>query len=853
MAQKTKLERFENEVLSRFNLYNSVFSTLPYSNISKTATLLPFFAEFCKQGFDQNKNPIEIVTDFFTQYYPDNSDKDNIDTLFRLIQFIERQVVLFDAIEDASFTSINNFSGRGTLRSSKEEATEKAKTDALKDYLNNFRVRPVLTAHPTQFYPGSVLGIITDLSTAIKDNDLPAIKILLAQLGRTPFFKKEKPTPLDEAKSLMWYLEHVFYHSVSNIHQYIKNNIFDGEEFTNPLINLGFWPGGDRDGNPFVTTEITLKTAQGLRSNVIRNYYRDIRKLRRRLTFKGVESIAAEIEIKLYNSIFSKKEKPEISIEDLKSKLHQIYQLLISDYHGMFAKEVDALLNKVNIFGFHFASLDIRQDSRVHHAAFITLLEGAQKQGVVDKSVDYLNLNENEKIEFLTTLQGDLSPESFKDELVYKTLGSIRAMKEIQKQNGKLGCHRYIISNNQTAQNIFEVFAMIRLSDWEAPNVDVAPLFETISDLTIAPKVMDAVYSNPTYRNHLRSRGDQQTIMLGFSDGTKDGGYLMANWSIFRAKEALTEVSRKHGVKALFFDGRGGPPARGGGNTHQFYASLGDSIESDEIQITVQGQTISSNFGTVNSCQYNLEQLLSSGIANRVFNTNLSELADGDRDTMNELAESSYQAYQDFKSHPKFLPYLEHMSTLKYYAKTNIGSRPTKRGKSKSLDFSALRAIPFVGSWSQLKQNVPGFYGVGLSLEKFDKSGRFDDVVSLYNNNAFFRTLVYNSMMSLTKSFFQLTAYMQNDSEYGAFWTQIHDEYKRSKKYLLKLTGQSELMDNEPAGKASIVMREKIVLPLLTIQQYALGMLHKKGGDEVLEKMVTRSLFGNINASRNSA
>jgi phosphoenolpyruvate carboxylase len=853
MAQKTKLERFENEVLSRFNLYNSVFSTLPYSNISKTATLLPFFAEFCKQGFDQNKNPIEIVTNFFTQYYPDNSDKDNIDTLFRLIQFIERQVVLFDAIEDASFTSINNFSGRGTLRSSKEEATEKAKTDALKDYLNNFRVRPVLTAHPTQFYPGSVLGIITDLSTAIKDNDLPAIKILLAQLGRTPFFKKEKPTPLDEAKSLMWYLEHVFYHSVSNIHQYIKNNIFDGEEFTNPLINLGFWPGGDRDGNPFVTTEITLKTAQGLRSNVIRNYYRDIRKLRRRLTFKGVESIAAEIEIKLYNSIFSKKEKPEISIEDLKSKLHQIYQLLISDYHGMFAKEVDALLNKVNIFGFHFASLDIRQDSRVHHAAFITLLEGAQKQGVVDKSVDYLNLNENEKIEFLTTLQGDLSPESFKDELVYKTLGSIRAMKEIQKQNGELGCHRYIISNNQTAQNIFEVFAMIRLSDWEAPNVDVAPLFETISDLTIAPKVMDAVYSNPTYRNHLRSRGDQQTIMLGFSDGTKDGGYLMANWSIFRAKEALTEVSRKHGVKALFFDGRGGPPARGGGNTHQFYASLGDSIESDEIQITVQGQTISSNFGTVNSCQYNLEQLLSSGIANRVFNTNLSELADGDRDTMNELAESSYQAYQDFKSHPKFLPYLEHMSTLKYYAKTNIGSRPTKRGKSKSLDFSALRAIPFVGSWSQLKQNVPGFYGVGLSLEKFDKSGRFDDVVSLYNNNAFFRTLVYNSMMSLTKSFFQLTAYMQNDSEYGAFWTQIHDEYERSKKYLLKLTGQSELMDNEPAGKASIVMREKIVLPLLTIQQYALGMLHKKGGDEVLEKMVTRSLFGNINASRNSA
>ncbi len=853
MAQKTKLERFETEVISRFQLYNSVFSTLPYSHITKTSTLLPFFTEFCSHGFDQNKNPIEIVENFFELYYPNNSERDNTDILFRLIQFIERQVVLFDAIEDAAFTEVNNFSGRGTLRSSKEEATEKTKRAALRDYLNNFKVRPVLTAHPTQFYPGSVLGIITDLSAAIKANNLPSIKLLLAQLGRTPFFKKEKPSPLDEARSLMWYLDNVFYHSVSNIHQYIKNNIFDGKDFQNPLINLGFWPGGDRDGNPFVTTEITIKTAQELRSNVIRNYYRDVRKLRRRLTFKGVEEITIEIETKLYNSIFSKKEQPEISLSDLKAKLHEIHQLLVSDYHSMFAKEVDALINKVNNFGYHFASLDIRQDSRVHHEAFLTLLKGAQKQGVVSKEVDYLQLDESEKIDFLTTLKGNLLPEKFSDNLVNKTLGSIRAMQKIQSQNGELGCHRYIISNNQTSQNIFEVFAMIRLSNWESPSVDVAPLFETISDLSIAPKVMDVVYSDPTYRNHLRTRGDKQTIMLGFSDGTKDGGYLMANWSIFRAKEELTEVSRKHGVKVLFFDGRGGPPARGGGNTHQFYASLGDSIESDEIQITVQGQTISSNFGTISSCQYNLEQLLSSGIANRVFNNSSSQLSDEDRQTMVELAETSYQAYQDFKSHPKFLPYLEHMSTLKFYAKTNIGSRPSKRGKSKSFDFSALRAIPFVGSWSQLKQNVPGFYGVGVSLEKFEESGRFDQVIALYENNAFFRTLVYNSMMSLTKSFFKLTAYMQKDPEYGPFWDQIHDEYQRAKKYLLKLTGQSELMENEPAGKASIMMREKIVLPLLTIQQFALCKLHQKGSDEVLEKIVTRSLFGNINASRNSA
>ena len=244
MSSKTKIERFETDVLSKFNLYNSVFSTLPYSEISRTATVLPLFADFCEEGFKKDKNPKDIVDEFFAQYFPEDSPQDNVDMLFRFIQFIERQVVLFDAIEDAAFNIINNPSGRGTLRSSRAEAMENDASDALKDYLSSFRIRPVLTAHPTQFYPGSVLGIITDLSEAIKRNDLPTIKVLLAQLGRTPFFKKEKPTPLDEANSLMWYLENVFYHSVSTIYQYIKNNIFDGKHFDNPLINLGFWPSG---------------------------------------------------------------------------------------------------------------------------------------------------------------------------------------------------------------------------------------------------------------------------------------------------------------------------------------------------------------------------------------------------------------------------------------------------------------------------------------------------------------------------------------------------------------------------------------------------------------------------------
>jgi phosphoenolpyruvate carboxylase len=320
-------------------------------------------------------------------------------------------------------------------------------------------------------------------------------------------------------------------------------------------------------------------------------------------------------------------------------------------------------------------------------------------------------------------------------------------------------------------------------------------------------------------------------------------------------------LASEFGIRIAFFDGRGGPPARGGGNTHEFYASMGDTIQNDDIQLTIQGQTISSNFGTLDSSQFNLEQLLSSGIDSQVFSPGKNNLSDADRATLEGIADISYQAYQDFKAHPMFIPYLERMSTLPYYAKTNIGSRPSKRGKSSELKFEDLRAIPFVGSWSQLKQNVPGFYGVGTALNAYATQHKLDDVKQLYRNSRFFRTLIFNSMMSLTKSFFKLTAYMKNDEEFGSFWEIIFNEYNLTKNLLLEVSGFESLMENEAAGKASIKAREEIVQPLLTIQQFALMELQKlkkaKNTDQkqiaIMETMITRSLFGNINASRNSA
>ena len=849
MRKLTKKERFNEKVLSKYNIYNSIFSTLPYENIYNTGYMLPLFSELCKHSYEKNMDPESIVENFFNQYCKEYSEKDKFSLLFKFIQYVERQIVLFDAIEDAAFPEINNLDGIGTLRGIKELVESLDKKNDLKKFLTKAKVRPVLTAHPTQFYPGSVLGIITDLTFSVKKNDIEEIKNLLSQLAMTPFFKNKKPTPYDEAVSLSWYLENVFYHSIAEIYKYINNNIFDGNFKNFDLLSLGFWPGGDRDGNPFVTPKITLDTAKKLRSDIIKNYYKDIRKLRRKLTFKVIEDIIIDIEKKLFDSIFISTQKPKISLEELKNKLSFINETLIASHNSIYTDEVQQIINKVNIFGYHFASLDIRQDSRIHSNVFDLVFSGG-----------YLKSSMKQR--------GSLLEKVFKNGLILinqskilsSTLKSITAMKSIQSHNGEKGCYRYIISNTQSSNNILEVLALLKLSGWQKPSVDIVPLFETIPDLKICADIMEKMYNNTFYMSHLERRNYEQTIMLGFSDGTKDGGYLTANWSILKAKESLTKISRKYGVKLKLFDGRGGPPSRGGGNTHQFYSSLGSFIESDEIQLTIQGQTISSNFGTFESSQYNLEQLLSSGIKNELINDQNS-LSKENRNTIEKLSKISYEKYLSFKNHEKFLPYLEKMSTIRYYAKTNIGSRPSKRNThgSDKFKFEDLRAIPFVGGWSQLKQNVPGFFGLGSAIYIFQQKDDLSKVKRLYREVPFFRALVSNSMMSLTKSFFKLTAYMKDDQEFGDFWKIIFEEYQLTKKMLLKVSGFKTIMENEPANKLSIQTRENIVLPLITIQQYSLQKIQKiiSSGEskdlKTYQKIVTRSLFGNINASRNSA
>jgi phosphoenolpyruvate carboxylase len=843
--------QFRRNVSDKYIIYNSLFAALPYSGIANVGALLPIMLQTCEEGYAKSKSPIEIIDYFFKQHTEVSTEKEKIDHLFKYVQYMERQVVLFDAIEDAAFTSVNDIEGAGSLKALIREANFSGKTQALKNKLKDFKVRIVLTAHPTQFYPANVLGIIHDMGDAIAKNDYHTINQYIQQLGLTPFFNKKQPTPTDEAQTLMWYLENVFYNAVGNIYDTIVRNVFDNDyEAANPFIELGFWPGGDRDGNPFVNAATTIKVAQLLRSSSIVCYYRDVRKLKRKLTFAGVDTILSSLEARLYENVFRPEDSSPISSEEIIGSLTTIRQKLIQENHSLYLNKLESLLNKVKIFGTHFGSLDIRQDSRIHHKVL-------KDTGVLPDNYD--TLSETDKLNLLATIEGKINPADFTETITKDTIESIYAIQTVQAMNGEAGCHRYIISNCQTAVNVMELFALIRLCGIieNISNIDIVPLFETIDDLAASERIMDTLYQHPVYAAHLKARKNHQPIMLGFSDGTKDGGYLQANWGIYKAKEVLTAISRKNNIVVSFFDGRGGPPSRGGGKTHQFYASMGNQIENEEIQLTVQGQTITSTFGTIQSAQYNLEQLLSAGVSHELFSDTKLQLSAQDRLILEELGNISYASYQKLKEDPLFLPYLQKFSPLNYYSKSNIASRPAKRGAGNTLKFEDLRAIPFVGSWSQLKQNVPGYYGVGTALQVLKEKGLWKEVQSLFNNIAFFRTLIDNSMMSMVKSNFAITKYIDNDPQYSRIWNDIKNEFLLTTQLYLELSGGKSLMENDTVGKHSILLRDRIVLPLLTIQQYALGKMQ----EEVLatetknayEKLLTRTMFGIINAARNSA
>jgi len=846
---------FASEVVTRFELYNSLFLTLPFYRVKHTGTLLPFFTSHCEESVKQNIAPSDIIESFFGQYEQYVQASDRFDLLFRFIQYIERQVVLFDAIEDSAFNKTHSADEVGSLAVLLQHASSNPSMKAeIRKMLDTFSLRLVLTAHPTQFYPGRVLAIITDLTEALKTNDINSVHLLLQQLGKTPFFNKTKPTPVNEAVSLAWFLENVFYKVVSSIQKQVEDE-FEAPMFnTHQLIELGFWPGGDRDGNPNVTCESTKAVSELLRELLFRCYYRDFRTLKRRITFRGVEDYMERLQHLFYQNSFIKTEEPTDLRDEILSNLNAVKDVLLRSHDGLFVDAVEDLIHKVKLFGSYFASLDIRQDSRVLRKAH------AELRGAIAHSFpeNYDTLTEEEKLKAISFEEADAPATGF-EPLSDDTFQTIRLMKKMQFAGGEKASHRFIISNCQQASDILQLINLFLWSGWQKDSlsVDFVPLFETVQDLALAGTVMETLYTNPFYKEHLAKRGNKQIIMLGFSDSTKDGGYLMANWSIYKAKVALTSLARKNGIQLAFFDGRGGPPARGGGKTHRFYATMGSEIANDHIQLTIQGQTISSQYGSFDTAYFNIEQMVNAGIVSALDTSDKNTFTPAQKNIIDGMADTSHRAFVALREDPLFLRYLEELSPLKLLAHINISSRPVKRDSGAELKLEDLRAISFVTSWSQLKQNVPGFYGVGSALKKAKEDGLWDDVKNMYETSGQFKTMLDNCIMSMSKVNFNITAFLANDKVYGDFWKQLKNEYDLTKSLMLELTGTSALMEQYPVERRSIALRERIVLPLVIIQHYALQQLDKHKDDEekvkIFNKLVIRTVYGIVNAGRNLA
>lgn len=848
MNDHAQLNAFENEVKKKFDVYNSLFLNLPFRTVSNVGMLIPLLQHVCRQGLDSGRDPLGILDSFFSVHTDITTEEEKIQFMFHVIRYVERQVVLYDSVEDAAFEQLVQLDDHLSLKDSVTLLAGNQKTCSLSDDLSCFSARLVFTAHPTQFYSPSVLDIIGNLKSMITRNEINQIDLKLQQLGMTSLINARKPTPLDEARNIIYFFRHVYYDAVGELYATVKkivrNSCFDCPA----IIQLGFWPGGDRDGNPFVTAAITNDVADELRMNLMKCYYQDVKQLARKLTFKKVEDVLENLRARLYVTIFDPTKT--MRYEEIMDPLVDIRAALIENYNSLYLDELDTLIDKVNIFRTHFATLDIRQNHGVHRQTVEAILK--QEKLIANR------LDELGKAELLTILLNRdivVQPDQFDDAIIKDTIETIAQMAHIQRKNGTEGCNRYVISHAEDIFSVLFVFSLLRWCGWkngELP-VDIIPLFESMEGMKNAGSIMQELFDIPQYRAHIVQRRDRQIIMLGFSDGTKDGGYLKANWSIYTTKETLSTVCDEHGIQAIFFDGRGGPPARGGGKTHRFYASHGKNIANHAIQLTIQGQTITSMYGTKAHFKHNCEQLLAAGLSTRLFETE-NEISAQDRQLIEKLAQLSFEKYTALKNHDMFIPYLENKSTLKYYGKTNIGSRPDKRGDKEQLDLEDLRAIPFVGSWSQLKQNVPGYYGVGTALQALVAEGKTDQLKQLFHGVPFFKALILNSMMALSKCYFELTAYIAEDDAYHDFWNMLLDEYRLSKEMVLMISGYQALMEEEPVSKKSIEIRERIVLPLLAIQQYALQKIERKSKHRPFyEKLVERSLYGNINASRNSA
>ena len=780
--------------------------------------------------------------------------------------------------------------------------------DRFHELLKRMSIELVFTAHPTEVNRHIVLEKFRHISILMKELENPVlnsderekiekeIRAEIVGLWQTEEVPPYKISPLDEARSVLYYFKETIFDALTEMYEELENQIkrhYEVENIKIPnFLSFGSWVGGDRDGNPYITHEVTYEVLRMQKRIALERYVEEIKHIKRQLSSSAkivpvnpelIESVERDKELipdeidiknplefyrikleyvhkKLINTIALNEDKEVThgyhypSKEELLTDLYLIDKSLRENRGEHLANSgLKKLIRHVELFGFHLAKLDIRQHSSLHFMAISEITERI-------KLINYRDMSEDERFNWLSKEIDSLRPIIPRwvtlSEETTEVLETLRWVKRFLEEISKDAIDTYIVSMTESASDVLEVLLLAKETGLYFADKDIisrlniVPLFETIDDFRRAPDIMRRLYSNPVYARHLVAKGNISEIMIGYSDSSKDGGLLCASWESYKAQRALKRVSDEFGIKQKLFHGRGGTVSRGGGPTNQAILARPPGTVDGLIKITEQGEVIYSNYSLPEIAEHNFELITSAVI---LASLREQEIKPEWEEVMEEVSENARLIWRALVyEEPDFYTYFRQATPISMIEQMHIGSRPAKRRQSERIE--DLRAIPWVFSWTQNRHLIPGGYSVGSALDGFIRKNpdkNLKVLKDMYGNWGFFRSLIDNVQMNAAKADMWIAleySFLVKPKELGKrIFQRIRNEYKLTEEMILKITEQERILDNNPFLQRSIELRDPYVDSLSYIQ---VGLLRRLSKGDFREGEESR-LIGNLKLSIN--
>ena len=778
-------------------------------------------------------------------------------------------------------------------------------------------ISPVLTAHPTEVQRKSILDCHLEIARLLAERDRmqlsdeertasdEQLRRIVLTLWQTRILRELRLTVQDEIENGLSYYRYTFLREVPRLYRNLQrrlNEQWPQDQITvGPILRLGAWIGGDRDGNPFVTEKVTEHALIRQSSTALEFYMSEVHQLGKELSQSTrMVSVSAELEElaqrspdgsehrrdELYRRVLigvyarlaatsramdghvperieAVPSSPYACAADFVADLQTIASSLTANGSARIATgRLHELIRAAQIFGFHLAPLDMRQHSGVHEMVVAELFaRGAHRDG-------YGELPEAQRqqwlLEELAVPRPLRSPYVEYSEDTRKELGILDKAAELHRRYGKEALPNYIISNANGVSDVLEVALLLKEAGLMLPgpslrlDLNIIPLFETIADLRGCAQIMDELLSLPAYRTMLDSRGCVQEIMLGYSDSNKDGGYLTSNWELYKAELLLVEVFRRHGVRLRLFHGRGGTVGRGGGPSYEAIMAQPPGSVQSQIRITEQGEVIASKYSDPEIGRRNLETLVAATLEATLFGAGEPHGTPVYHEVMDELSASAFSAYRKLVyDTPGFVDFFRTATPIAEIADLHVGSRPAARRKSNRIE--DLRAIPWVFSWSLARIMLPGWYGFGTAVDQLiaQRGAAAASVLKqMYADWPFFQVLLSNMDMLLAKSDLNIASryaeLVQDSALREQIFGSIQAEMHRTVRHLLSITGQRELLEANPTLGRSFRNRSPYIDPLNHLQVEALRRFRAGERDEKTKRAILLTINGIAAGLRNS-